>query len=94
MQIITLTGATIQLNSVNLQNSTSQITGPSVPTATSPVAESTQSLAVSGNFMVGTTVAGYYSNSFPLSQAETDATPISKLEDLAVSKVKAALGLS
>lgn len=86
MTTLNLTNATLNINNVNLQQN-----GPlSGPTPTS----SSKLLSVNGEVKIGDKSVSGYGNSFPLSAAELSSTSLDQIEALAVTKVKADLGIA
>lgn len=85
MKTIDLTKAVLEISNVNINNNAG---GPNPGnTSTNP------SLQVNGQVKIGDKVIAGYGNNFVLSDTEYQSTVLSGLEELAVAKVKAEIGV-
>ena len=85
MKTIDLSKAVLEISSVNINNNAG-MPGPGN-------AGAKPSLQINGQVKIGDKVIAGYGNNLALTDAEYDSTTLSGLEDLAVIKVKAEIGL-
>lgn len=83
MQTLTLSNIVLEIQNVSLSTNSVMMSE-----------NSPQQLMVSGVYKLNSKQIAYLNQAFPLTQEELESTVLSSLEDLALEKVKAELGIT